>query len=95
MEEPEWLTERQVREVWPSARWVHGTALVHNVRSRSESWNTTTGMASRVYYHADDVRRAASRVAAAPPLRAPSQIPCCLAMVLVITGLIALLFWLL
>jgi hypothetical protein len=94
MEDPEWLTERQVREVWPGVRWVHGTALAHNVRSRSETWNTTTGMAGKVYYHAGDVRRAAPQVAAGPPLKAPSQIPCCLAIVLVIAGLIALVLWL-
>ncbi|WP_217241226.1 hypothetical protein [Streptomyces sp. AC555_RSS877] len=46
-----------------------------------------------VYYHAGDVRRVASEVAVSPTLKAPSQVPCCLAMLLVIVGMIALLFW--
>ncbi len=48
----------------------------------------------KVYHHAGDVQRAASDVAASLTVKAASQVPCCLAMLLVIVGMIASPFWL-
>lgn len=83
-----WLTERQVSILWPgvAARSVYVNALAHGVRVRSESWMTTTGSAGKRWYHAEDVRRVATQVAAQPPLKGPSSIPCCLLLIVLAAG---------
>ncbi|GLV88109.1 hypothetical protein Slala03_77980 [Streptomyces lavendulae subsp. lavendulae] len=78
-----WLTARQVSTLWPGvgARSVYVNALAHGVRVRTDSWMTTTGSASKTWYHADDVRRVAPQIAARPPLKGPSPLPCCLLLI--------------
>ncbi|MDX3536742.1 hypothetical protein PV721_20640 [Streptomyces sp. MB09-01] len=77
-----WLTERQVSALWPGVGTgsVYVNALAHGVRTHTESWMTTTGYAGKIWYHADDVRRVAPQVAA-EPLKGPSQVPCCLVLI--------------
>ncbi|KPI14271.1 hypothetical protein OV450_2802 [Actinobacteria bacterium OV450] len=78
-----WLTKHQVSALWPGvgARSVYVNALAHGVRVRTDSWMTTTGTASKTWYHADDVRRVAPQIAALPPLKGPSPLPCCLLLI--------------
>lgn len=78
-----WLTARQVSTLWPGvgARSVYVNALAHGVRVRTDSWMTTTGSASKTWYYADDVRRVAPQIAAQPPLKGPSPLPCCLLLI--------------
>jgi hypothetical protein len=83
-----WLTERQVSALWPGVgtRSVYVNALAHEVRVRTESWMTTTGFAGKMWYHADDVRRVAPQIAAQPPLKGPSSVPCCLLLIVLAAG---------
>ncbi|WP_327328006.1 hypothetical protein OG735_39835 [Streptomyces sp. NBC_01210] len=92
-EEDSWLTERQVSSLWPGVgtQSVYLNAQAHGVRVRSKSWMTTTGYASKMWYHAGDVRRVAAQVAARPPLKAPSSVPCCLVLIVLIVGLVVFL----
>ncbi|KOY55060.1 hypothetical protein ADK59_26900 [Streptomyces sp. XY332] len=86
-EEKFMLTAREVSYLWPGVRThsVHMNALAHGVRMATDSWLTTTGYAHKVRYNADDVRRVAPQVAA-EPLKGPSQVPCCLLLILLIAG---------
>lgn len=81
-EEKAMLTAREVSYLWPGVRThsVHVNAVAHGVRIATDSWLTTTGYAHKVRYNADDVRRVAAQVAA-EPLKGPSQVPCCLVLI--------------
>ncbi len=86
-EEKVMLTAREVSYLWPGVRThsVYVNALAHGVRIATDSWPTTTGYASKVRYNADDVRRVAPQVAA-EPLKGPSQVPCCLLLIVLVAG---------
>ncbi|MDH6129917.1 hypothetical protein [Kitasatospora sp. GP82] len=93
-EEVSWLTVRQVRTLWPEVGPVHETARIHGVRFRTDGADSAWGPHSTVRYHADDVRRVAPLLGAAP--RRPSRrngLAGFLALLLLLTLLIALITW--
>ncbi|MGE7438460.1 MULTISPECIES: hypothetical protein [Kitasatospora] len=65
-EEISWLTVPQVRTLWPGVGPVHETAVANGVRFRTDTADSVWGSHTVVRYHADDVRRVAPRLMAAP-----------------------------